>query len=317
MQANCSTYSDLGARIVGRIRTVKPELFTHPELYQAEVETGLPLRLAYIGLWTVADREGRFKWKPETIELAVLPYDKIDFPRVLDALVTRGYLVHYASGGKEYGYLPTFKLHQCINGRESPSAIPDVSEGEVITHTSATRPAHDDDACPTRAPRVPHAPRGEGKGREGNKISSIADSQSSSALVEKPKAVVKKTDLSPEKLATYHAALEAFESSAKAKAMIFSSEATTGRELKALKEIVERAHNIAPESPAAFLAEAMKTYRTLVNTKLKGKASWIPSGLATGWIWSQVIESMKAAPTEHEGEMVAQAANLFARKAEA
>ena len=46
---------------MSRIRTVKPELFKHEELFDTELASGLPLRLAFTGLFTVADCEGRFK----------------------------------------------------------------------------------------------------------------------------------------------------------------------------------------------------------------------------------------------------------------
>jgi hypothetical protein len=36
--------------MVPRIRTVKPEFFRHEELYELEKQTGLPLRLAFIGV---------------------------------------------------------------------------------------------------------------------------------------------------------------------------------------------------------------------------------------------------------------------------
>ena len=38
---------------MARIRTVKPEFFKHEEIYQAEIEEKLPLRLAFIGLFGV------------------------------------------------------------------------------------------------------------------------------------------------------------------------------------------------------------------------------------------------------------------------
>ena len=47
-----------------RIRTVKPEFFTHEGLFDAEKATKLPLRVAFVGLWCAADREGRFRWEP-------------------------------------------------------------------------------------------------------------------------------------------------------------------------------------------------------------------------------------------------------------
>ena len=56
-----------------RIRTIKPEFFLHHDLFAAEKECGLPLRLAYVGLWTQADREGRFKWRPYELGIAILP----------------------------------------------------------------------------------------------------------------------------------------------------------------------------------------------------------------------------------------------------
>lgn len=139
-----------------RIRTIKPEFFKHEALFEAEIETGLPLRLAYIGLWTQCDREGRFLWRPRPLKLDILPYDEVDFARVLDALATRGFIVKYVSEGREIGWVPSFPRHQVINHRESASQLPPPPEniGEF-------------DASVTRAPRVDHAAWGEGKGREG------------------------------------------------------------------------------------------------------------------------------------------------------
>ena len=57
---------------MARIRTIKPEFFRHEALFEAEHRAGLPLRLAFAGLWTAADREGRFKWRPRQLKLDVL-----------------------------------------------------------------------------------------------------------------------------------------------------------------------------------------------------------------------------------------------------
>jgi hypothetical protein len=89
--------------MMGRIRTIKPEFFTHEELFDLEEREGLPVRLAFIGLWTICDREGRFKWRPRSIKAQILPYDNVDFSRVLDALATRGFVVRYASDGEGKG----------------------------------------------------------------------------------------------------------------------------------------------------------------------------------------------------------------------
>ena len=111
---------------MSRIRTVKPELFRHEELFDAELESGLPLRLAFIGLFTVADCEGRFRWKPRTLKLDVLPHDSVEFAAVLNALARHGFIQRYEVGGEVYGVIPSFNRHQQIQSKESErgSSIP-------------------------------------------------------------------------------------------------------------------------------------------------------------------------------------------------
>jgi hypothetical protein len=135
-----------------RIRTIKPEFFNHEGIFDAEHETNLPLRLAFIGLWCAADREGRFRWEPRRLKTQIMPYDDCDFSRVLDALMTRGFIVKYASTTGEFGVIPTFSKHQVINNRERHSELPDPCNCNEI------------DACLTREPRVNHAGKAEGKG---------------------------------------------------------------------------------------------------------------------------------------------------------
>ena len=56
---------------MARRRLISPEFFTHSDLYDAEARHGLPLRLAYAGLWTVCDRRGLFRWRPRELKLAI------------------------------------------------------------------------------------------------------------------------------------------------------------------------------------------------------------------------------------------------------
>ena len=102
---------------MARIRTVKPELFKHEDLFEAEIASQLPLRLAFIALFTCCDRDGRFRWRPRRLKLDVFPYDDIDISCVLDALVTRGFIVKYEKNGEVYGSIPSWSRHQQINHR--------------------------------------------------------------------------------------------------------------------------------------------------------------------------------------------------------
>ena len=121
---------------MARIRTIKPEFFRHESLYEAERETELPLRIAFAGIWSAADREGRFRWSPRQLKLDCLPYDELDFSRVLDALATRGFIVKYAVDGKEYGHVPSWSKHQIINNREKTSELPEPNETNTLTRAS-------------------------------------------------------------------------------------------------------------------------------------------------------------------------------------
>ena len=143
---------------MARIRTVKPELFRHDLLHEAEQKSGLPLRLAYIGLFTSCDREGRFKWKPRALKLDVLPYDDLDFSRVLDALSTHGFIVKYEFEGDFFGCIPTWSQHQVINNRESASTLPSLMESTTCTHEARVNDASSTPLMHTQ---------GEGKGKEG------------------------------------------------------------------------------------------------------------------------------------------------------
>ncbi len=134
--------------MTGRIRTIKPSFFTHEELYDAEKETGLPIRVAFAGLFTQADKEGRFEWRPRRLKTDILPYDDVDFSRVLDALATRGWVVKYACGSREFGVIPTWQEHQHVNNRERESELPPPPE-PIETVDELTRAPRVDDACPT------------------------------------------------------------------------------------------------------------------------------------------------------------------------
>lgn len=134
-----------------RIRTVKPGLFLHEGLFECEMHTKLPIRLAWIGLFCVADREGRFAWRPRKIKAQIFPYDNdIDFEKILEALADGNFLIKYqAKDGEFYGAIPSWESHQRVNAREAQSQIP-APDQSMHVHARAQQ-------CNAR---------GEGKGKE-------------------------------------------------------------------------------------------------------------------------------------------------------
>ena len=155
---------------MGRIRTVKPELFLHDELFDAEAASGLPIRLSFIGLFTVVDREGRFVWKPRQIKAQVLPYDSCDFYDVLNTLHQHGFISRYVVDGKEYGVIDSFLNHQQINHKEMRSKFPAPEEGKILPpHPALNEFPAPVTGIPRNSHEFPEQVTGTpvGKGREG------------------------------------------------------------------------------------------------------------------------------------------------------
>lgn len=166
---------------MARIRTIKPELAAHEGLYDLEVETKLPIRFAWCMLFTVCDREGRFQWRPRTLKAQILPHDEVEFSRVLDAWVTRGFIQKYRVKNDWFGWIPTFTKHQVINNREGGSDLPSIKEAsevfQPLTDACGTRALHVPDACTTRDQSRKEEGRKEGKGKEGREGNTTAASQ--------------------------------------------------------------------------------------------------------------------------------------------
>lgn len=161
---------------MARIRTIKPEFFRHEDLFELEKETNLPLRVAFAGLFTVADREGRFKWKPRRLKLDVLPWDDIPFEKVLDALNSGGFIIKYTINNESYAYIPNWHEHQKIRNDEMKSNIPEPKRGESTrTHTDSSESTRvRNESTTTRHCVDENSHRGKerkGKeyGREGNR----------------------------------------------------------------------------------------------------------------------------------------------------
>jgi hypothetical protein len=141
---------------MGRIRTIKPELFRH-ELLQDLEQRHAALRpmLVFVGLMAQADREGRFNWNPRVLKLDVLPFIDFDLSASMDLLVIHGFIQRYEVDAKAYGYFPTWARHQVVNARERESMIPPPPPTSATRETEAsiTAASRVDDASRTRESR--------------------------------------------------------------------------------------------------------------------------------------------------------------------
>src|SRR5262245_2675893 len=112
-----------------RIRTIKPGFFVNEELGALS-----PLaRLLFIGLWTVADREGRLEDRPARLKVTLLPYDDVDVEGLLTELLGRQVIHRYEIEGRHYIQVVNFALQQRPNCREPASTYPAPHETHART----------------------------------------------------------------------------------------------------------------------------------------------------------------------------------------
>lgn len=109
---------------MARTRLIKPSFFANDTLSEVS-----PLgRLLFIGLWTIADRDGRLEDRPRRIKAEILPFDNANADKLLADLETGGFIARYESGGKRLIQILTFARHQSPHPKEPTSLLPAMVE---------------------------------------------------------------------------------------------------------------------------------------------------------------------------------------------
>ena len=104
-------------------RTLHPDMLFDEGLFSAEQSSGLPVRMVYLALHTIADREGRFPMGPRTTKILML--DEED--RVISAikiLRSLNKIQTYHVDQEQFGVICYFAKLQHINPRERQSLLP-------------------------------------------------------------------------------------------------------------------------------------------------------------------------------------------------
>lgn len=145
-----------GSLLVGRIRTIKPEFFTDETI----AELPFQHRLAFIGLWTQADKAGRLEDRPKRLKAVLFPYDRVDLDKILSDLTSAKFIVRYSVNGTSYIQIRTFAKHQRPHHTEKESDLPDLIT--ISGETTVSSPLSHGEMPDGREGN------GEGKGKEGN-----------------------------------------------------------------------------------------------------------------------------------------------------
>jgi len=105
---------------VARSRNIKPGFFLNEDL----AECSCHARLLFIGLWCLADREGRLEDRAKRIKASIFPYENVDVDSLLTELESSSFLVRYIVDGKRFVQIKNFLKHQNPHYKEVASEIP-------------------------------------------------------------------------------------------------------------------------------------------------------------------------------------------------
>ena len=112
-----------------RIRTIKPDFCFDDKIAELSMTT----RLAFIGLWMHADRDGRLVDNPSKLKALIFPYDKVDMSKTLSELSKKPFIHRYSVEGKRYIQVINWHRHQRVHHSEPLSTIPAMEEGHGET----------------------------------------------------------------------------------------------------------------------------------------------------------------------------------------
>ena len=143
---------------MARSRNIKPEAFKDERLADCT-----PLaRWFWVGLSTVADREGRLEDRPRRIKAEVLPHDNCDADELLGELQKYGLISRYRVNGVALIQILEWHKTQSPHVKELPSTYPAQDKHGVSTepapdqHCVSTEPAPDQHCVSTeRAALIP------------------------------------------------------------------------------------------------------------------------------------------------------------------
>lgn len=129
-----------------RIRNVRPGFFKNDDLAQLDFH----VRLLFIGLWMMADRDGKLLDKPLRIQAEIFPYDNKDVIQIdgaLDSLAENGFITRYERDGVNCILVNNFRKHQVLSGneRKTRSSLPNplCESGRNDTNSDQVMTSHD------------------------------------------------------------------------------------------------------------------------------------------------------------------------------
>jgi hypothetical protein len=159
---------------MAKIRSVHPGLFTD----EAFVTVSAEAEIFYIGLWTEADDQGVFEWKPVTLKMRLRAASSADTVELLKELSDKDMVRRFEVRGRVFGAIRNFKKFQKPERPRFVHPLPDELRDyvgfQVLEQTGNSDEAppeqpNDTDTTPTeQCSDTSGRGRGTGKGKNNN-----------------------------------------------------------------------------------------------------------------------------------------------------
>ena len=122
-----------------RARILKPDLFRDEQLADLPIEA----RFLFMGLWGLADREGRLEDRPRRIRADLFPYDDYTTEMVDQwlTMLCQHWITRYVADGVAVIQIINFQKHQRCHPNEPKSVLPIaplVNHAKPLVNRSAT-----------------------------------------------------------------------------------------------------------------------------------------------------------------------------------
>lgn len=147
--------------MMARIRSVHPGLFTD----EAFVSLSADAQVLLIGLWTEADDQGIFEWKPVTIRMRLRPTKDGPVEPLLSEIEAANCIRRYEMNGRQLGAIRNFREYQ---RPKSPNSLHPTND-EIRKYTASKREISEIKAVepPSIPPKGEIVPQMEGRGEKG------------------------------------------------------------------------------------------------------------------------------------------------------
>lgn len=113
---------------MARARNIKPAFFKNETLVDLPFEH----RLLFVGLWTLADRDGKLEDRPKRIKMEIFPADDVNVEDGLQKLDHFGFVTRYEAEGQKVIIINNFAKHQSPHNTEKASVLPDINDSITV-----------------------------------------------------------------------------------------------------------------------------------------------------------------------------------------